>query len=404
MNTRRLHGLMHLALAACATLAIAGSQGPLRAAERSPNTLTQREAEDGWILLWDGATAFGWQPRGEARWVASGDAISPAIGSGPGVLSTTTEFANYRLKAEFWIDEAANSGIFLRCPTSGPINQANAYEVNIFDRHPHWPTGSINEVGRTRQSRPRTVGRWNSYEVVAHGNRLRVYLNGEKVLDAADSKRDRGTIGLQYNGEGEVRFRNIKLQPLSLKPIYNGKDLSGWKEIPGRKSVFSVTKEGWLNVKDGNGDLQSTGQYGDFVLQMDIISNGTHLNSGIFFRAMPGQFWSGYESQIRNQWQGEDRSRPVDFGTGAIYNRQAARYVVSSDREWFTKTVVAHGNHFAVWINGRQVSGFTDTRPPAESGRNGYRAAPGVLSIQGHDPTTDLSFRNINIAELPKSR
>ena len=34
--------------------------------------------------------------------------------------------------------------------------------------------------------------------------------------------------------------------------------------------------------------------------------------------------------------------------------------------------------------------------------RQGYRAAKGPLSIQGHDPTTDILFRNIRIAELPK--
>src|SRR6185436_17133797 len=107
------------------------------------------------------------------------------------------------------------------------------------------------------------------------------------------------------------RFRNLKLKPLSLKPVFNGKDLSGWKEIPGHKSVFSVTPEGWLNVKNGNGDLQSEQEYGDFVFQIDIISNGAHLNSGVFFRAIQGQFWSGYETQIRNEWKGEDRTKAV---------------------------------------------------------------------------------------------
>ena len=54
------------------------------------------------------------------------------------------------------------------------------------------------------------------------------------------------------------------------------------------------------------------------------------------------------------------------------------------------------------WVNGIQTADFFDVRAPNESGRNGYRAAPGVLSLQGHDPTTDLSFRNIRIVEMPK--
>lgn len=387
---------------AVATAALFATAAPATAAS-TQNRLSAAEISQGWISLFDGETTFGWTPRDSARWVAANGVLTPAIGSGVGVLSTTTEFANYQLKADVWIDEVANSGIFLRCPTTGSITGDNSYEVNVFDRHPSWPSGSIYGVGRA-SGRPTTVGRWNSYDIIANGRDLIVSVNGQTVLNVRDGSHARGTVGLQYNGLGEVAFRNVKLRPLSLKPIFNGKDLSGWKAIPDRKSVYSVTPEGYLNVKDGNGDLQSTGEYGDFVLQMDIISNGQHLNSGVFFRAISGQFWSGYESQIRNQWQGDDRTKPVDFGTGAIYNRQKARRVIPNDKEWFTKTIVAHGPHLAVWVNGYQVSDFTDTRPPHESARQGYRAKPGVLSLQGHDPTTDLSFRKIRIAELPAAK
>jgi hypothetical protein len=376
---------------------------PLWAQEARPNTLSQREAADGWILLFDGESTFGWAPRGDAKWQVQDGTVSVVPGSGKGLLATTTEFPNYQLKADFWIDDTANSGVFLRCPPDGEITQANAYEVNIFDKHPMWPTGSINDVAKIEKA-PKTAGKWNTFEILADGDRLVVKLNGKPAVAARDRRYARGPVALQYNGEGMVRFRNVKLKPIALQSVFNGKDLTGWKAIPDRKSVFSVTPEGYLNVKNGNGDLQSTTQYGDFILQLDIISNGMNLNSGIFFRATPGEFWSGYESQIRNQWMGDDRAKPVDYGTGGIYNRQPARRVVSSDREWFTKTLVAHGPHMAVWINGIQVSDFTDTRPPNDNARNGYRARPGVISIQGHDPTTDLSFRNLRIAEMPAPR
>ncbi|MBI2946043.1 MAG: DUF1080 domain-containing protein [Verrucomicrobia bacterium] len=375
----------------------------LLAAERKSNTLTPNEASQGWILLFDGETQFGWAPRGDAKWTVSDGTIQAVKGSGIGYLSTTTEFANYNLSVEFWIDDAANSGVFLRCPTAGAITANNAYEVNIYDKHDQWPTGSINEVARASK-KVSTVGRWCRFDIMTDQQYLVVGLDGEKLVTKNDPKQARGTIALQYNGQGELKFRNIRLQPIRLNRLFNGKDLSGWKEIPGRKSVYSVTPEGWLNVKNGNGDLQTEAAYGDFTFQLDIISNGKHLNSGVFFRALAGQFWSGYESQIRNQWQGDDRTKPVDYGTGGIYNRQPARRVVSTDGEWFTKTIVAHGPHMAVWVNGIQVSDFTDTRAPNENARQGYRAQPGVLSLQGHDPTTDLSFRKIRIAEMPAAR
>ena len=47
-----------------------------------------------------------------------------------------------------------------------------------------------------------------------------------------------------------------------------------------------------------------------------------------FFGKKPGEFWNGYECQIRNQWEGKDRTKPVDIGTGGLYFRQPARKVV----------------------------------------------------------------------------
>ena len=48
---------------------------------------------------------------------------------------------------------------------------------------------------------------------------------------------------LETPAETKLFIRNIKLRPLDLKPIFNGKDLTGWKEFPGRKSKFTVTEK-----------------------------------------------------------------------------------------------------------------------------------------------------------------
>jgi len=63
-------------------------------------------------------------------------------------------------------------------------------------------------------------------------------------------------------------------------------------------------------------------------------------------------------------------------------------------------TIVANGNHLAVWVNGYQTADYTDNRPANKSARKGSKTDKGPISLQGHDPTTDLSFRNIRIAEL----
>src|SRR4051794_41289248 len=101
-------------LAAAATLLAA----PAFAGDAKPSTLSPQEISQGWILLFDGSTSFGWAPRGDAKWEVQDGTLAVTPGSGKGYLSTTTEFPDYHLRADFWVDDKANSGVFLRCPTT----------------------------------------------------------------------------------------------------------------------------------------------------------------------------------------------------------------------------------------------------------------------------------------------
>ena len=168
------------------------------------------------------------------------------------------------------------------------------------------------------------------------------------------------------------------------------------------KSKFSVTPEGWLNVKDGRGMLETAGQYADFTLQLEVFVNGEALNSGIFFRSIPGDTMNGYECQIQNGCEDGDRTKPQDCGTGGIFRRQNARRIVANDFEWFHMTLHADDKHMAAWVNG--CPGEQLERQPAarRESPQGLRLEAGTIIIQGHDPTTDLSFRNLKIAEIPE--
>jgi hypothetical protein len=186
--------------------------------------------------------------------------------------------------------------------------------------------------------------------------------------------------------------------------LFDGKSLDGWSTDRAEKCKFDVTKDGELHMSNGPGQIDSVADFTNFVLQIDCKANGDGLNSGVFFRTLREGRWAGYESQIQNGFKDGDRTKPKDFGTGAIYRRQPARYVVPSDHEWFTKTIVADGPHMAVWVNGYQVSDWTDTRPAKENAREGRRDAGGAIALQGHDATTDFLFRKIRAAELPAER
>ena len=141
------------------------------------------------------------------------------------------------------------------------------------------------------------------------------------------------------------------------------------------------------------------------MLQFESKINGDGLNSGVFFRLMPGTDEApsnGYELQLENVFADGDRRQPKDkAGTGAIFRRTTARWVVPNDNEWFTTTLIANGPRIAVWVNGFQVTEWQDEREPDPNPRRGRKTDAGPISLQGHDETTDLSFRNLRVAELP---
>ena len=359
-----------------------------------PLPLDADERDAGWIRLFDGATLYGWQPAGKANWQVREGAITVSEGE-VGLLCTTTRFADYELKLQFKADKGTNSGIFLRTPLKPGDPSVDCYELNIAPPDNPFPTGSL--VARSKHELESELTGWQQFHVTVSQGAITVLLNGEKVIQYQDpSPLLSGFIGLQLN-QGAVAFREIKLKPLGMTSLFNGTDLSGWKTDQQMASRFRVTEEGWLNVKNGRGQLESEQLFGDFLLQLECITHAPDLNSGIFFRCIPGEQMNGYECQIHNGFQQGDPTRPKDCGSGGIFRRQDARRVVARDQQWFPMTIVAEGPRITTWVNGYQVTDWTDTRAADPNPRRGLRTEPGSIMIQGHDPTTNISFRKLRI-------
>jgi hypothetical protein len=360
--------------------------------QADPNHLTPKEIAAGWLLVFDGETTFGWtvvpgkdegKPRVEVK---EGTLV---IAGKQGGLRLNTEFSHFELAGEFRSSKKG-SRLVLGLHGAGEKESFEKAEPLDEEAFPKWQKLTV-------QMSPGEIF------ITTNGDRRRpVELTVRKDL--------LGSIRFELPGteEGLIELRNLKLLPLGEKPIFNGKDLEGWsinKADPKRMSSrWEVTADGELSLKTGPGDLVSEKQFGNFVLQCECKTLGKALNSGIFFRCIPGQYQNGYEAQIQNGYKDDDRARPADFGTGAIYRRIAARKVVSNDNEWFTLTVVAEGRHIATWVNGYQTVDWTDERPAHDNPRNGYREAKGPISIQGHDLTTNLLFRHIRVGELPEAK
>ena len=167
----------------------------------------------GWTTLFDGSSLNGWNVLGDANWELADDAVG--ADSGRGFLVTEDSYTDFELTLEFWVDEPANSGIFIRCADSQSVRDTNAYEVNIYDTRADqtYRTGGIVHIAAPT-SVINSGGQWNTYEIVARGPRLTVTLNGTQTVDVEDTQFADGPIALQY-GAGIVKFRNVRIRPLS---------------------------------------------------------------------------------------------------------------------------------------------------------------------------------------------
>ena len=186
----------------------------VEARQASMNTLSPTESKAGWTLLFDGRTLSGLSPTGNADWKVEDGTMTATKGSG--FLVTPKAYANFELKADFWADKAVNSGIFVRCAEGTPGAMA-CYEINIFDAHAEWPTGSINNTKSVLPNKPNTTEKWNTLEIMADGNHLVVKVNGTTTVDVQDARRSSGAIALQEGGanaSGLIRFRNVKIRSL----------------------------------------------------------------------------------------------------------------------------------------------------------------------------------------------
>jgi len=169
-------------------------------------------AQGGWTTLFDGSTLDGWNQIGNANWRLADDAVE--ADSGSGFLVTPRSYGDFELTLEFWVDEPANSGIFIRCADPTTVTDRNSYEVNIYDTRPDqtYRTGGIVHIA-SPASVIQAGGQWNTYEITARGSRLQVTLNGQELVDVEDTQFAEGPIALQY-GAGVVRFRNVRVREL----------------------------------------------------------------------------------------------------------------------------------------------------------------------------------------------
>jgi hypothetical protein len=174
------------------------------------NTLTAKESAEGWVLLFDGKSLNGWDIYQNGDWKAENGAMLCG-GTAASWIGTKSTFGDFVLRLEFRGPAKVNSGVFLRSQKEGQPH-VTGYELQIWDYQPAgFLTGSL--VGSVKAEPVKILpDQWNQYHITARGDHFTVVLNGQKVLDARDSKHTSGVVGLQCQPNNRIEFRGVKIQ------------------------------------------------------------------------------------------------------------------------------------------------------------------------------------------------
>jgi len=223
----------------------------------APNTLTEKEKSEGWILMFDGRTTEGWREYDnevfpDTGWhIENGMLACENSGNGEagfgGDIIFDKQFTNFHFKVEWMIEEGGNSGIFyLAREIPGKKIWYTAPEYQILDNFGNHidntlgidgnrRAGSLYDLKAPNPQNAKGPMEWNSAEIISYEGTIAYKMNGENTLEfhlwtdewktmIADSKfpefnpdfadvSKTGYIGLQDHGHA-VWFRNIKIREL----------------------------------------------------------------------------------------------------------------------------------------------------------------------------------------------
>lgn len=423
--------------AAALLMGIAASCAP------SHNSLTKKEAAEGWVLLFDGETTDGWRNFNSTdpntAWHVV-DGCLQAKGSGDdatGYIVTEKEYENFILSWDWKLSKGGNSGMIYHVVESprfsvpyvtGPeyqlIDVEGWEEANAPTKLEEWQKLGVDYAMHLPDQSKMKVnpqGEWNNSMIVFDNGHVEHWLNGEKIVEfeawtddwferKASGKwgnateyglASKGVICLQDHGY-PASFRNIKIKELPRKAgktvsLFNGKDLTGW-ELFGSMRV-SVDNEGNLVTQNGEdlqyGYLGTREYYKDFDLTVEFKqeSNG---NSGLFFHSF---VHGGYESNVVNGWQCEVAPKGND--TGGIYESYGRGWLVQipdekeeilKEGEWNTLRLRVEGNKVQTWLNGEAMIEIDDELIGSKTGR---------IMLQIHDGNNiTVKWRNFNLTTL----
>lgn len=205
--------------------------------------------------------------------------------------------------------------------------------------------------------------------------------------------------------------------------MFDGKTLKGWEASPARTAGAWTVKDGMIV---GNGDKERgyltytrNKNVADLEMKFSYRFPGKG-NSGVNIRSIPDQTrrrdFQSYHADLGHLGIGKNVMGAWDFHTpGRREHRcfRGDRLVIAEDdkptitpikdaltakdirkNDWNTVHIIAKGNNFKLFINGKLSSEFTEHLPQAK------RLKSGMIQLQLHDPGMIVHFKDLQLKVL----
>jgi type 1 glutamine amidotransferase len=176
------------------------------------------------------------------------------------------------------------------------------------------------------------------------------------------------------------------------RPLFNGKDLTGWKLRRADGHPSWTVKDGVLvntvNQGEHGTDLVTEEKFWNFTARYEYrIPPGS--NSGFYLRGR-------HEIQILDDYE---VGKPTPGGNGAIYQHMpVSKFVSKKPGEWQKAEATMIGNKVTVILNGVKVHDNVEVNRATGSEIDTNVTEPGPIFLQGDHGT--ISFRNMVIKVL----
>lgn len=188
--------------------------------------------------------------------------------------------------------------------------------------------------------------------------------------------------------------------------LFDGKTLAGWKasESPGSFTVQdgAIVAHGPRAHLFYVGDVQGA-DFKNFELQAEVTA-APGANSGIYFHTayqetgFPGK---GFEVQVNNSATLHNNYLERKK-TGSLYGIRNVYQQLVPDDTWFTLRIAVRGPRVEIRVNDLLLVDYVEPElAVAPSSRPGRRLGHGTFALQGHDPESRVSFRNLRIKPSP---